>query len=51
VTSGKGAENLKRYNGVVADGQGIMKDAAYASKISHQPMSLHLTPPGKICKQ
>ncbi|HBZ7883462.1 TPA: phage tail tape measure protein [Klebsiella pneumoniae] len=32
VTSGKGAENLKRYNGVVADGQGIMKDAEYASK-------------------
>jgi hypothetical protein len=32
VTSGKGAENLKRYNGVVADGQGIMNDAAYAAK-------------------
>ncbi|HDG7961223.1 TPA: phage tail tape measure protein [Klebsiella pneumoniae] len=32
VTSGKGAENLKRYNDVVADGQGIMKDAEYASK-------------------
>jgi hypothetical protein len=27
----------KRYNGVVADGQGIMKDATYASqRISHQ---------------
>lgn len=32
VTSGKGAENLKRYNGVVADGQGILKDAAYAAQ-------------------
>ncbi|HBY9746490.1 TPA: phage tail protein [Klebsiella pneumoniae] len=32
VTSGKGAENLKRYNDVVADGQGIMNDAAYAAK-------------------
>lgn len=32
VTSGKGQENLRRYNGVVADGQGIMKDAAYAAK-------------------
>ncbi|MEW8796939.1 phage tail tape measure protein [Klebsiella michiganensis] len=32
VTSGKGAENLRRYNGVVATGQGIMKDAEYASK-------------------
>ncbi|HAT3671802.1 TPA: phage tail protein [Klebsiella oxytoca] len=32
VTSGKGEENLRRYNGVVADGQGIMKDAEYASK-------------------
>ncbi|ENZ4812929.1 phage tail tape measure protein [Klebsiella pneumoniae] len=32
VTSGQGAENLKRYNGVVADGQGILKDAAYAAQ-------------------
>ncbi|HIG6450116.1 phage tail tape measure protein [Klebsiella pneumoniae] len=39
VTSGKGAENLKRYNGVVADGQGIMKDAAYAAKDFTSAMS------------
>ncbi|MGP2976586.1 phage tail tape measure protein [Serratia nevei] len=39
VTSGKGAENLKRYNGVVADGQGIMKDAEYASKDFTSAMS------------
>ncbi|VGC76934.1 phage tail tape measure protein [Klebsiella pneumoniae] len=39
VTSGKGAENLKRYNGVVADGQGILKDAAYAAKDFTSAMS------------
>ena len=39
VTSGKGAENLKRYNGVVADGQGILKDAAYAAKDFTSSMS------------
>ncbi|CAI2439503.1 phage tail tape measure protein [Serratia ficaria] len=39
VTSGKGAENLKRYNGVVADGQGIMKDADYAAKDFTSAMS------------
>lgn len=39
VTSGKGAENLKRYNGVVADGQGIMNDAAYAAKDFTSAMS------------
>ncbi|MGQ4859905.1 phage tail tape measure protein [Enterobacter roggenkampii] len=32
VTSGKGAENLKRYQSVVGDGTGIMKDAEYAAK-------------------
>lgn len=32
VTSGKGAENLKRYQAVVGDGTGIMNDAAYAAK-------------------
>ncbi|WP_333501848.1 phage tail tape measure protein [Kluyvera genomosp. 2] len=32
VTSGKGAENLKRYQSVVADGQGILDDAAYAAQ-------------------
>ncbi|MBA5235290.1 phage tail tape measure protein [Pectobacterium aroidearum] len=32
VTSGKGAENLKRYQAVVGDGVGIMKDAEYAAK-------------------
>ncbi|HGM5819270.1 TPA: phage tail tape measure protein [Serratia marcescens] len=32
VTSGKGAENLKRYQAVVGDGTGIMDDAAYAAK-------------------
>ncbi|WP_265556587.1 phage tail tape measure protein [Serratia grimesii] len=32
VTSGKGAENLKRYQAVVGDGKGIMDDAAYAAK-------------------
>ncbi|CVG95795.1 Phage-related minor tail protein [Serratia marcescens] len=32
VTSGKGAENLKRYQAVVGDGTGIIKDAAYAAK-------------------
>ncbi|GAB7450982.1 hypothetical protein OUHCRE13_06070 [Enterobacter roggenkampii] len=32
VTSGKGAENLKRYNGVVADGSGILSDAKYAAQ-------------------
>lgn len=32
VTSGKGAENLKRYQSVVGDGQGIMNDAAYAAQ-------------------
>ncbi|HFS8942352.1 TPA: phage tail tape measure protein [Enterobacter roggenkampii] len=32
VTSGKGAENLKRYQSVAADGQGIMNDAAYAAQ-------------------
>lgn len=32
VTSGKGAENLKRYQAVVGDGTGIMKDADYAAK-------------------
>jgi hypothetical protein len=42
----KGAENLKRYNGV-ADGQGIMKDATYASKIYISTTAL--TRPGKIC--
>ncbi|HBR3152875.1 TPA: phage tail tape measure protein [Klebsiella pneumoniae] len=39
VTSGKGAENLKRYIGVVADGQGILKDAAYAAKDFTSAMS------------
>lgn len=39
VTSGKGAENLKRYNGVVANGQGILKDAAYAAKDFTSSMS------------
>lgn len=39
VTSGKGAENLKRYNGVVADGQGILKDAAYAAQDFTSAMS------------
>ncbi|HID8084404.1 TPA: phage tail tape measure protein [Serratia marcescens] len=39
VTSGKGAENLKRYNSVVADGQGIMKDAAYAAEDFTSAMS------------
>lgn len=39
VTSGKGAENLKRYIGVVADGQGILKDAAYAAKDFTSSMS------------
>ncbi|HBV9686023.1 TPA: phage tail protein [Klebsiella variicola] len=39
VTSGKGADNLKRYNGVVADGQGILKDAAYAAKDFTSSMS------------
>ncbi|HDT6083124.1 TPA: phage tail tape measure protein [Citrobacter braakii] len=32
ATSGKGAENLKRYQSVVGDGTGIMKDAEYAAK-------------------
>lgn len=32
VTTGKGAENLKRYNGVVADGSGILSDAKYAAQ-------------------
>lgn len=32
VTSGKGAENLKRYQSVAADGQGILDDAAYAAQ-------------------
>lgn len=32
VTAGKGAENLKRYNGVVADGSGILSDAKYAAQ-------------------
>lgn len=32
VTSGKGAENLKRYQSVVADGKGIMDDAKYAAQ-------------------
>ncbi|EPB4371648.1 phage tail tape measure protein [Citrobacter freundii] len=32
VTSGKGAENFKRYQAVVADGKGILEDAAYAAK-------------------
>lgn len=32
VTSGKGAENLKRYQSVVADGTGIMADAKYAAE-------------------
>ncbi|MGQ5976721.1 phage tail tape measure protein [Serratia sp. IR-2025] len=32
VTSGKGAENLKRYQSVIGDGTGIMKDAAYAAQ-------------------
>ncbi|KFB95857.1 phage minor tail protein, partial [Trabulsiella guamensis ATCC 49490] len=32
VTSGKGAENLKRYQSVVADGSGIMADAKYAAQ-------------------
>lgn len=32
VTSGKGAENLKRYQSVVGDGEGIMNDAAYAAQ-------------------
>ncbi|ATA26581.1 phage tail protein [Brenneria goodwinii] len=32
VTSGKGAENLKRYQSVIGDGTGIMKDAEYAAK-------------------
>lgn len=32
VTSGKGAENLKRYQSVVADGKGIMDDAQYAAQ-------------------
>ncbi|WEJ89294.1 MAG: phage tail tape measure protein [Klebsiella huaxiensis] len=39
VTSGQGAENLKRYNGVVADGKGILKDAAYAAKDFTSAMS------------
>lgn len=39
ATSGKGAENLKRYNSVVADGQGIMKDAAYAAEDFTSAMS------------
>ncbi|MBA1372409.1 phage tail protein [Klebsiella pneumoniae] len=32
VTTGKGAENFARYNAVVADGSGIMADAAYAAQ-------------------
>lgn len=32
VTSGKGVENFKRYQSVVADGKGILEDAAYAAK-------------------
>ncbi|HHG0446525.1 TPA: phage tail tape measure protein [Citrobacter freundii] len=32
VTSGKGADNLKRYQSVAADGQGILSDAAYAAQ-------------------
>ncbi|HCR2154459.1 TPA: phage tail tape measure protein [Enterobacter asburiae] len=32
VTSGKGADDLRRYNGVVADGSGIMADAKYAAQ-------------------
>ncbi|POT25318.1 phage tail protein [Citrobacter freundii] len=32
VTSGKGAENLKRYQSVVGDGKGILEDAVYAAK-------------------
>lgn len=32
VTTGKGAENLKRYNAVTADGTGILSDAKYAAQ-------------------
>lgn len=32
VTTGKGAENLKRYNAVTADGSGILSDAKYAAQ-------------------
>ena len=32
VTRGEGAENFARYNGVVADGSGIMTDAKYAAQ-------------------
>lgn len=32
VTTGKGAENLKRYQSVIGDGEGIMNDAAYAAQ-------------------
>ncbi|RLM27511.1 phage tail protein [Brenneria alni] len=32
VSTGKGAENFARYNAVVADGSGIMSDAAYVAQ-------------------
>lgn len=39
VTSGKGADDLRRYNGIVADGSGIMADAKYAAQDFTSAMS------------
>ncbi|BBQ81686.1 hypothetical protein WP3W18E02_02150 [Klebsiella sp. WP3-W18-ESBL-02] len=39
VTSGKGADDLRRYNGIVADGSGILADAKYAAQDFTSAMS------------